>query len=418
MCLASAAHASTTSFPAGSTCHANVATDIEYADLADDPAAWRCDGSNWSIDKPRSLIRIDLTDGRNPADYVLQTRLTRFASMQIALLDRDGSVASRTLDEDGFEPGTFDWLMSTALPEINATASALVITVDEPRHPGLVSALELVPKSPDLAEAFRHELLLAGLCGILCVPLIFNFAFYRVLRETFVLWHALAVVFMLVQTVVTSGLINRFADLSIEQLSVLSATSWGGGLIAAALFSINLIEPGKLDPIHRNLMRGLAVWIPGWTLLYLYGSGPLRPWSATLYFGSYLPVLALFIWVIVVAWSRGSRAVYFQIAAWTPIMLTGAVRIVSAMGFTDAPLELQLQQHLAIGFEVLITSLGVADRFMVIKRQRDRAREQSRTFEELAERDPLTGLLNRRVIEERFPDLHERGFRTMAVIDL
>jgi diguanylate cyclase (GGDEF)-like protein len=68
--------------------------------------------------------------------------------------------------------------------------------------------------------------------------------------------------------------------------------------------------------------------------------------------------------------------------------------------------------------EVLATTLGVADRFMAIRDERDRARTEARVLEGLSERDALTGLLNRRVIEDRFVRLRAEGFTTIAAIDL
>ena len=81
-------------------------------------------------------------------------------------------------------------------------------------------------------------------------------------------------------------------------------------------------------------------------------------------------------------------------------------------------MELMLHQHASIGFEVLVTSIGVADRFMTMKRQRDHALAHTKILEALAERDPLTGLYNRRGIEERFDGLMRDGFNTVALLDL
>jgi diguanylate cyclase (GGDEF)-like protein len=128
--------------------------------------------------------------------------------------------------------------------------------------------------------------------------------------------------------------------------------------------------------------------------------------------------MVLFVWTMGVAKRRGSRAVNYQIAAWTPVMVTAAVRILSALGATDAPIEMLVAQHYALGLEVVLTSLGVFDRLVTIRHQRDIAMADLRIFEDRAERDPLTGLLNRRAIEKRFEELHAQGFRAMAVIDL
>lgn len=69
-------------------------------------------------------------------------------------------------------------------------------------------------------------------------------------------------------------------------------------------------------------------------------------------------------------------------------------------------------------FEVLLTTLGVAERFVTIKRERDLARNEADLLERISETDPLTGLLNRRAIERQFEQLREDGFTALAVIDL
>ncbi|QDK34115.1 GGDEF domain-containing protein [Sphingomonas sp. IC081] len=109
---------------------------------------------------------------------------------------------------------------------------------------------------------------------------------------------------------------------------------------------------------------------------------------------------------------------WFQIVGWAPLIGMGLFRIVSMLGATDAPLGLMTLQHVSIAFEVLVTTLGAADRFMALKDQRDRALTQARMLESLAERDPLTGLYNRRGFEERYSRLVLEGFDTMALIDL
>lgn len=67
---------------------------------------------------------------------------------------------------------------------------------------------------------------------------------------------------------------------------------------------------------------------------------------------------------------------------------------------------------------LILTAVLIARRFFALRDERDAALERVRTLETLAERDPLTGLLNRRVVEERFTKLRSQGFDTFALIDL
>lgn len=396
--------------PSGTVCHASASLDQEV------PARWACEARAWSIAQPRAFLRFELGGGAAPTE--LSTRLTRFKAMRITVIGADGRSASRDVTEADMRPATTDWIMRTPLPHFEGRPAAVVVRIDEPRHGGMLADMTLASTTGDTPASLRHELLIALLCGTLCLPLLFNFAFYRVLRERFLLWHALSTLFMLAHTIVTSGMINRFAALSLAQLSIVSSVTVGGGIVAAALFSANLVEKGKLDPVHLRLLRGTVLWVAPWTLFYLFAAGPFRALSAPLYLASFLPLMALFAWAMTVAWRRGSRAVKFQVAAWMPVMITAAIRIASALGATDAPLEMLLEQHYAMGLEVLITFLAVFDRLYAIRRHRDTVVAEMRVFEDQAERDPLTGLLNRRGIEQRFAELQAEGFRAMALIDL
>jgi len=407
----------------GAVCHAGAAITETYAQVALDSARWTCAPTNWSLAPARTFLRFDLAsqnlqsaDNTQPQLFI--TRLTRFSAMRLTVIAMDGRSISRDVTQRDMTPATADWIMSTALPHVAGPIRTVIVQIDNPRHLGMLSDAQIGPVGAAHGGPLSYELVLAGLCGMLCMPLLFNFAFYRVLRQRFLLWHASTVLFMLITTVITSGVINRFVPLSLTALCVISVYSWAFGIVSAAFFSADLIEDGMLDSYHRALLRFSGVWIPLWSTFYLFADGPARAWAPSLYFLSFVPVLGVFAWVMTVARLRGSRAVNFQIAAWLPILITGAVRIVTALGLTAKPLELQFEQHLSIALEVIITSLGVADRFLVIKRERDQAMAEAHDHQLAADHDPLTGLLNRRGLEQRFAMLMASGFSAMAIIDL
>ena len=74
---------------------------------------------------------------------------------------------------------------------------------------------------------------------------------------------------------------------------------------------------------------------------------------------------------------------------------------------------------LSVAIAVLIWSFNRAARCQKdLRDERDAALMRVEALQALTERDPLTGLLNRRVVEERFAKLRSAGFDTFALIDL
>ena len=397
-------------------CHAAAAMGEDYAAVAANPARWSCSGDDLSLAPERTYLRFRPPAGAaSPGQFA--TRLTRFEAMRLTVTGRDGSTATRDVGEAGMRPASDDWEMRTALPRISTPIAEVVVRVDRPRHLGMLGDARLTEGDGRAGHGVR-ELLFAGLCGLLCAPFLFNFAFYRVLRQRFLIWHTAMVVCMAIQTLVVTGLINRFVTLSIFDLSLLSVATFGGGVAAAALFAADLIEPDKLDAVHRRVLVAIVPWVTVFSAFYFVADGALRPFVPSVYFPAFIPVILAFGWVMAVALRRGSRAVKFQIAAWLPIMVVGIVRVASNLGATATPLDLNFEQHLAIVAEILITALAVVDRFMVLRRQRDHAWFETRQLEEVVERDALTGLMNRRALEQRFAVLRDEGFTTLGVIDL
>lgn len=416
LCTAQAAHAQP--FAPGSTCLAQAWIGETYSQVAAHPARWSCGDIDWSIAGERAFLRFDLRGTEAPLPELLVTRLGRFSAMRITTLVGDGQMASRVFTEADMRTGTADWVMSAPIPDPGVKAQAVIMQIDHPRHIGLLGDARLAQREEGAGGSLTHELLIAALCGMFILPFLFNIIFYRVLRARFLIWHGVAALLMFSHTFFASGLANRFLDLSIGAISVASAVSFCGGIGAAMLFAADLIEPGKLDPWHRRLLRWSCLWVSGWTALYLFAGGPFRPLAASLYFGSFIPLLALFIWTMAVAAKRRSRSVIFQIAAWSPFMMVGLMRVVSALGLTARTLEFQNEQHLAIAIEIIVTTMGVADRLNVLRRQRDSARADARFLEDAVERDHLTGLLNRRGIEQRFDALCGAGVSAIALVDL
>jgi diguanylate cyclase (GGDEF)-like protein len=93
------------------------------------------------------------------------------------------------------------------------------------------------------------------------------------------------------------------------------------------------------------------------------------------------------------AW-RGSRYARFFLLGWTPLLVVTVLGSLQPYGVLPGWAWVGDAALVAGAFEALVLSLGLADRSLALRRDRDLARR-------LADLDPLTGLYNRRAWSER-----------------
>jgi diguanylate cyclase (GGDEF)-like protein len=253
---------------------------------------------------------------------------------------------------------------------------------------------------------------------MLLMPLMFDAAFYRVLREPFVLWHSALAITLLLTILISSGLSFYLGNLPVMAMSAMNTLLFGLSIAAAGMFACSFIEEDKLDPRLRRVLPLTGGWAVFASSLHAAFPFALRPVQSDIYYCAYLPVLVIFVWVLIDALRRGSRAARYQAVGWAPMLLVGVIRLVSGLAPSLPSADAMILFYTGCVVEVLATTLGVADRFMIIKDQRDSARTEALVLERLSERDALTGLFNRRVIEDRFERLRAEGFTAIAIIDL
>ena len=142
-------------------------------------------------------------------------------------------------------------------------------------------------------------------------------------------------------------------------------------------------------------MRWLGVYLPAVLLVFL-----VLPWPASKEWfpnaGNLLFLLTnlLVVVALLLAWKRGGRYAGFVLIAWVPLVVFSTARAVQlSMGMTIEP-WLQYGLPLVLAFSSVVLALGLADRMLTFRRERDVAQEH-------AERDWLTGVMNRAGIEHR-----------------
>lgn len=407
-------------FAPGSVCLAEAPGATTYADIARRSEVWNC-GKGELENLDRVALRFDLRDlaPSAPAPDHLQLTRVHFEQMVALVIAKDGSTAQRTLDREDLLPGHTLREAAIELPQTGARPLAIVLMVEGAPSVEHLRLAEPVVGPPMKPIAGSEHLLAALLCGLLLAPLFFDIGFFRTLRKPFPLYHGAFCLLAVIQTATLSGLILLLADFSLATQRALSILSFDLMVAASCLFIASFVERGILEARHHRLLYAMAGLT---TALGLFASFALPLFgaaTATIYYAGYLFYLAGLAVVLTRALRMGSRAILFVLLAHLPLLLVGIARVVVGLvAPVDYVLDTYWLQNLALAFEVVVTAYAVTDRFLKIKQQRDRARAQQIALEDLATRDPLTGLLNRRAVDEQFSDLHRAGYDTFALIDL
>ncbi len=412
----SAAHAA--SGPAGCTLQSTLWDD--YNTISASGVTRDCGADRWSLAGQRNWLFFDARTiaAAGPGPLEFNARTGRFHRVALYARYADGSVASVVRDGSEAMPYRLagpDFYLT--LPPRASPPVEVAVAFDRLGYMTTLKTARL-SRAGEGGWSTQTMLLIALFTGLALAPIVFNIAFYRVLRERFLLWHMALATCIIFHTSLSSGLAFAVVPgISALAYGYWSQISFSAGIVAATMFCINFLEPGKAT---RGERRALLISV-GWIILFgavsMLPIEAVRPWGNKLYFGGYLPVLITYVVVLTRAWRRGSRAARYQTVAWMPIIACGFERVLRGLGLYVGPVWLDQLLYLAIALELVITALGVADRFMILRRERDWAQARAGAMEDAAQTDPLTGLSNRRGLEHLLAT-GGRRFTAAALIDI
>ena len=189
---------------------------------------------------------------------------------------------------------------------------------------------------------------------------------------------------------------------------------WLAATLAAILlleFSSQFLELGRIAP---RLDRILAAF--RWPLAALALCAAIPALSTGWWVEDALCIIFLVMAPLLVAtgllsWQRGGRSGGFYLCAWIPGLLFVIVRVLQLGLHWPLPIWLEFALPAAFAFSSIVMSLGLADHTLLIRHERDVANR-------LAERDALTGVLNRRAILEQLRVAFLRARESEAPLSL
>lgn len=401
------------------SCWASGSLSEDVATIALAPERWSCGDRKFPIDAERVLLRFDLSPDDALPRYFLSRR-SALKAVHLLAIDQDGAVRQASVPAAELPSSMAGGYFKASLPDVTSATRQIVAAIDLPSHRMTLERSYLSPMDApgDSVHGRRLLIFVAGFAGMLVMALLFNAAFYRILREPFVLWHSALTLSLLMTILVSSGLSVVLFDPPAMTLSWMTTLLFGMTVASGAMFTHSFIEPGLIHPALRRLLLYCGLWALFLSAFHAAFPFVARPIQSSAYTAAFAPVLIIFMLSIFDALRRGSRAAKFQAVGYAPLVAVGLTRLVTGVipWFNSA--DAMLLFYAGCLCEVVFTTLGVADRLVTVKRERDRARTEAALLERLSETDSLTGLLNRRAIEGQFAKRRAEGFATLAVIDL
>ena len=408
-------------FKPGSICHISAKAGTSYESLETDPASWTCEGEEFDWEAERHFVRHDLTGRAQGGELPRYAEFDRneYEKLTLIAVEADGSRQAVSYGFAETPLGASSLVSIAELPRTETPPVALVFVLDKGWWPEVLRDAKLVAEPSVVPNAGYIHLLAALLCGLLLAPIIFDLGYYRALRRPFPLFHALFCVMATIQTAAVSGLLALALPISYSAELMVTYLTLDLMIAATFLFAYNFIETDVMRSRHRRILATIAVV----TLVNATATTFFMEWFGLwidhVYFGVLCCILTAYFYVLFSVRAAGSRMAPYLIFGLAPLAFIVLLQTVSVYW---ASLGMELDetwpQNLALLFEVFATALAVADRFISIRRERDRAIVAARALEELSEHDELTGLLNRRALKHRFKELIADGFTTLAIVDI
>ncbi|MEI7036944.1 diguanylate cyclase [Fulvimonas yonginensis] len=241
-----------------------------------------------------------------------------------------------------------------------------------------------------------HWLTLFSACfAVMLTMALMALCFALMLRDNTFSWYAGYIFcYALIQSLQTGFL---FSPLELGWLApsadLLESASVALSVAFAALFMARFCELQRFAPLLRAPVLALAIGMP---LLVLMRTSPvgLLVQVAQALVDPLLILAALLMFVAAtVAAAHGSRHAWFFLIGWTPLLALTALSSAQTSGTLPGMPWLSDASVVAGAFEAIVLSLGLGDRALTMRRDRDLVRQ-------LADNDSLTGVLNRRAWSE------------------
>lgn len=267
---------------------------------------------------------------------------------------------------------------------------------------GIVLGASLI----DPAEDLHDEVLLAGLyggfAGMAVAMLICNLALWAALRQAFQPAFCVLLLCLTCYAITSSGALGEWLPTfdNNDRLR-LNTLFLGASGVAVVFFARAFFERAVFAGWTGRIGTAVSMGVAGSAM----AEAVLTPWNTQLldrlFAVSFLFLLLLVPAILWRAWRVRSAYLWLFAATWGAPIALGGFRIASAFGLIGWSFWIENSTLISVALEALLSSLAIAYRIYMLSRERDQARASETAALQLADIDPLTGLLNRRAFLNR-----------------
>ena len=329
----------------------------------------------------------------------------------VSLYDENRLIATTSLDDFGTPLHGHGRLIFNIPASIPASRPLLLKFEAGAASPGAVT-FDLSSWPDYLRDDGSWMVFATGCFAVMMTMALMALCFTLILRDMTFGWYAAYLICYALIQGLRSGFV--YHPLELQALAgmadALGAAATALSVSFAALFMLRFAKVDEYVPLLRIPVLGFAVVMPVLIVLRATGVELLVGMAQLLLQPLVLLGALLFVVAAAIAASRGSRYAWFFLAGWTPLLALTALCGAQQQGMLAGAPWLPDAAIAAGAFEAIVLSIGLSDRALTIRHDRDRARE-------LADSDPLTGLLNRRAWTEAAQAVLEQGLaRPVAVL--
>jgi len=403
-------------------CTFDSAISAEFEQILAADQEFDCSDTKYSMQGPKVWVKIPFrVDNLAAGPVEVQGDNNGLTEMTIYAVSKDGSVQSRHYSAqeviDSWRPKSRYALIvpGSGTKEGRGAIAQVYVAINHPKMISSISLIQLASTKVMDGQQLPLLVMFALLCGMSIMPFMYNAFFYRALRHNFMLWHSIVVLISTVYMFSSSGIIHiAFPETTLMTKFLINYWTLAIATFASVVLLIKFVEPGKISTRVQaaTLISGM---IPIIITALVIGSGDGISVNARNYYhASFLPCFFVALYAMGHAARRGSHAIRFQIAAWTPILLFGFDRIARGMNLYIGIPMLDYGLYFMLVFVNIVMALGVAHRVMQLRRHHEKSLVKQTELALLAETDGLTTIGNRRGFEKAFDKNHigHRFFQT------